>query len=141
VQEKIPAPRKARPSPLLKRWTFCIQRAGQQGGQWLIEQRPKRGRWAGMWQFPTIEAGKALPTSKTLTGKLPVGVSKPRLLGVIAHALTHRRYEFSAFQCEAVGAGTLLSDRPRRWIAAEQLVNYPLSRPQVKIAGMAGVIQ
>jgi A/G-specific adenine glycosylase len=59
VQERIPAPRKAKPTPLLRRWTFCVERPG---GEWLIEQRPSTGRWAGMWQFVTIEARAKRPS-------------------------------------------------------------------------------
>ena len=137
VQEKIPAPRKPKPTPLLKRWTFCIRR----GDEWLIEQRPSRGRWAGLWQFVTIDAGKSAPTSKSVAGKLPVQVSEPKRLGAVDHALTHRRYHFEAFTCEAAGSGPIVSDRPRRWVSREQLTNYPLPRPQLKIAGMVGIIE
>ena len=44
VQEEIPVRKKSKPTPLLKRWIFCIRR----GDRWLIEQRPAKGRWAGM---------------------------------------------------------------------------------------------
>ena len=93
-----------------------------------------------MWQFITLEAGKSKPTAKSLAGKLPLAVSEPQALGVIAHALTHRRYEFITFRCEAASSGPILSDRPRRWVTAEQLANYPLPRPHVKLAEMLAII-
>ena len=42
VQEAIPLRKATKPTPLLKRWIFCIRR----GDRWLIEQRPAKGRWA-----------------------------------------------------------------------------------------------
>jgi A/G-specific adenine glycosylase len=143
AQEQVPPPRKARPAPLLKRWTFCIRH----GERWLIEQRPSRGRWAGMWQFITIEpapgggGGDLKLHRSTLDDHLPLPVSRPRPLGLVRHALTHRRYEFSVYACRAAAeAGDephcRLSDRPRRWVALSELSRYPLPRPHLKIAQM-----
>lgn len=134
IAEKIPAPRKAKVSPLSKRWTFCIRR----GNQWLIEQRPSRGRWAGLWQFVTIEAAKSSPSAKSVAGKLPVGILALKRIGVVTHALTHRRYQFDVFVCDAVGDAPMISDRPRHWVAADMLGNYPLPRPHLKIVAMLG---
>ena len=132
VQEKIPAAKKSKPSPLLKRWTICIRR----GDEWLIEQRPSRGRWAGLWQFVTIEAAKATPNVKTLSGRLPVGIGELKSLGVITHTLTHRRYHFDVYSCLAANAEAVDSERPRRWVALGELSRYPLPRPHLKIAAM-----
>lgn len=57
VQDRIPAPRKSKQPPLLHRDVLCVRSRCSDGGEegWLIEQRPSRGRWAGMWQFVTIE--------------------------------------------------------------------------------------
>jgi A/G-specific adenine glycosylase len=136
VQEQVPPPRKAKVTPLLKRWTFCIRH----GERWLIEQRPSRGRWAGMWQFITIEpaAGRREGLDRSTLDRLPVPVSPPRVLGAIRHALTHRRYEFSVYACRAAedGPDGPLSDRPRRWVALSELSRYPLPRPHLKIAQM-----
>ena len=135
VQDKIPAPRKAKPTPLLKRWTFCIQH----DQKWLIEQRPMRGRWAGLWQFVTIEAGKSSATAKSVAGRLPMAVCDLQPLGTITHALTHRRYRFEVFRSKASDAVLPLSDHPRRWVALDEMANYPLPRPHLKIVEMLSV--
>ena len=138
VQEKIPAPRKARETPLLRRVTFCIRR----GDQWLIEQRPDKGRWAGMWQFMTVapEPEQDTPTPQDpdrFTPGLPLRVRRLRYLGAVAHGLTHRRYHFDVFACAAVGRGTIEpSPKPRTWTTLEGLSRYPLPRPHLKIADM-----
>ena len=132
VQERIPAPRKAKETPLLRRTTFCIRR----GDQWLIEQRPAKGRWAGMWQFVTVvpEDGEA---AESLRAKLPVFARDLRKIGIVTHGLTHRRYHFDVFTCEASqNVEPTDEPRPRRWTTLEGLSQYPLPRPHVKIAGM-----
>jgi A/G-specific adenine glycosylase len=117
VQESIPLRKKARPTPLLKRWTWCIRH----GDRWLIEQRPAKGRWAGMWQFVTRESDDA--------GLLPVRIGSPQKLGVIRHTLTHRRYEYRAALCDAVDA-----NGDGNWVTLKELDRYPMPRPHVKLA-------
>ena len=93
MQEKIPAPRAAKQTPLVLRRTYCIRR----GDRWLIEQRPPTGRWAGMWQFITIpvvsESGRS--------AALPLSTTPPKVIATLSHALTHRRYQFEVFICDA----------------------------------------
>lgn len=135
VQERIPAPRKAKVTPLLRRVTFCVRR----GNQWLIEQRPPNGRWAGMWQFITRPAPGEADTTP-LPARLPVPVAHVRPLGTVTHGLTHRRYEFAVFTCEAIASATRgaeLSDScPRAWSTLTGLSAYPLPRPHVRVAEM-----
>ncbi|MEO6434429.1 MAG: A/G-specific adenine glycosylase [Tepidisphaeraceae bacterium] len=117
VQERIPAPKKAKPTPLLKRDVLCIRR----GEKWLIEQRPATGRWARMWQFVTVERAKSVPAGS-------------KSIGVVTHALTHRRYHFRVLSCRgpAPENGPLL----RKWLTLGELDHFPLPRPHVKIAAM-----
>ena len=150
VQETIPPPKARKPTPLHRRWTFCIRRRGpgdtaaantgaatriSPADEWLIEQRPAKGRWAGMWQFISIEAGDGIPTSRQVASLLPMKVRAIQPLGTISHALTHRRYIFDAFRCEAVVTDAAFAVEPlRRWVSLTQLDAFPLSRPQVRIA-------
>ena len=80
IQEKVPAPRRAKPTPLLRRRTFCIQN----GKRWLIEQRPEKGRWAGMWQFITVDAQAGGRTPDCANA----GPGPMTRLGTVTHALT-----------------------------------------------------
>jgi A/G-specific adenine glycosylase len=129
LQESIPPPRKSRETPIHSRWTFCIHHRDR----WLIEQRPPKGRWAGLWQFPTIEAiGKG--TDLKLIGRhLGIATGAAKQIGEVSHALTHRRYMFTAF---IAAAKTMQASSGRKWIGLEELDQYPLSRPQLKIAEM-----
>jgi A/G-specific adenine glycosylase len=136
VAGQVPAPRKANPTPLLYRHVFCIRRHGR----WLIEQRPSRGRWAGLWQFVTVQApdGDAGPDP----GALPVPVGIPARIGLVTQALTHRRYHFSVYRCDALpGVKTRAlhnkasnGEMVRAWVTLQDLNEYPLPRPHLKVA-------
>ena len=141
VQEQIPPPRKTKETPLLRRATFCIRR----GDRWLIEQRPAKGRWAGMWQFVTVapdeEDAPAKGLGKRLRGRLPVRTTAPRRLGVITHGLTHRRYEFDVFVCEASHNDERATPSvPRAWVSLEGITAYPLPRPHARIAELLAAL-
>jgi A/G-specific adenine glycosylase len=129
VQDKIPAPRKAAPTPLLRRATFCIRR----GDRYLIEQRPARGRWASMWQFITLPADEPAPP-EAMRKLLPVQTGPACALGVVTHGLTHRRYHFDVFACESGGDDEPGGAVPRVWTTIDRLSDYPLPRPHVKVA-------
>jgi A/G-specific adenine glycosylase len=127
VQDRIPLPKKAKPTPLHRRSVLCIK----DGDQYLIEQRPAKGRWAGLWQFITLDCG----SGPQLQGEVGFTISKPRRLGVIRHALTHRRYEFTAYQ-----AHLRESRQPGQiWVTLDELDTYPLSKPQLTIAKLLQV--
>jgi A/G-specific adenine glycosylase len=134
-QESIPLPKRRGPTPLEKRWTYCIEHEGR----WLIEQRPMKGRWAGLWQFVTLDAP---PPGKSGPLNLPIAALRP--LGTVQHALTHRRYEFIVQRArllvgQASSHFAIRNDwleacpTPRSWVTLEELDRYPLSRPQLRM--------
>jgi len=124
LQDQIPIPKKAAPTPILRRHTYCISH----DEHWLIEQRPATGRWASMWQFITIDPqAEVSPSVASL-------INNPKPLGKVRHALTHRRYEFEVFRCA-------IARRPKGtknslWTTLVDLDRYPLPRPHVLIAKM-----
>jgi len=134
VQNEIPAPRKRTERPQLSRSTYCVRH----GNRWLIEQRPTTGRWGGMWQFITIPADDAAPTSRMLSRHLGVPVGKPRRVGSVDHQLSHRQYHFDVYLCEARGRPGKrgLDSQGRRWVTLEELADYPKPRPHVTMAAM-----
>jgi hypothetical protein len=86
-----------------------------------------KGRWAGLWQFIT----------RPQNGRV-----RARELGTIAHGLTHMRYEFCVLLINVPKDETSRLARwidPQRataWVTLDELHNYPLSRPQLRIAQM-----
>jgi len=123
--EQIPPPRKRPPRPLHRRRVFAIEC----DGRYLIEQRPPKGRWAGLWQFITR------PWDERQPHQLGFKVGKPQLIWEVDHALTHRRYHFQVRHCHAKTGG---NDLPtgRAWVNLEEISRYPLSRPHLMIAQM-----
>jgi A/G-specific adenine glycosylase len=130
IQEKIPPPRKRVETPLEKRWTFCIRR----DGEYLIEQRPHKGRWAGMWQFLTRPGGHSPATAKTVRSLFSIRSSAPSHLGEVRHGLTHRRYEFSVYVAQTRDDGVPSLTNPYAWVSLDRLHEYPLPRPHLRIA-------
>lgn len=126
LQDRIPLPKKSKPTPLHRRYVLCIRH----GRKYLIEQRPPTGRWAGLWQFKTLESNGHPFSAAELQARLGFAISAPVKLGVVCHGLTHRRYEFDAYAADLRG-------EPRAnqiWVTLEQLDAYPLSKPQLSIA-------
>ncbi len=130
IQAEVPPLRKGKPTPLVRRWTFCIE----SDGRFLVEQRPVKGRWAGMWQFVTVEAGEGGPTAAVVGDRFGLTVTVPRPIGRVAHGLTHRRYEFDVFRC--VASGPLPVVAPRRWASVADLSALPLPKPHVRVVGL-----
>jgi A/G-specific adenine glycosylase len=128
LQQQIPLAKKAMPTPIIHRQTYCIRHKNR----WLIEQRPASGRWAGMWQFITIPSDPANGEASPLA--LPVKTSAPLPLTTLSHTLTHRRYRFTVFTCEASEIDKLPETPTRRWTRLDRLHEFPLPRPHVKIA-------
>ncbi len=130
LQDKVPPPRKRIETPLEKRWTFCIRR----GNEFLLEQRPETGRWAGMWQFLTRESGEAPVTAKTIRSLFSIRASAPSHLANLQHGLTHRRYDFSVYLAETRDGRSHSLTTPHVWVSLDRLHEYPLPRPHLKIA-------
>ncbi len=133
-QERIPAPRKSKPTPLFHRRTFCLSRMHRGQRLWLLEQRPARGRWAGLWQFITVESDDSTISPSTAAAAVGIDVVSLRRIAIIEHALTHRRYRFQVFVGDAKDkVGTRAANPHRRWLRLEELEHYPLPRPHVRI--------
>ena len=130
IEQDIPPAKKVIRRPMEQRWVFCIEH----NGRWLIEQRPAKGRWAGMWQFVTVPAGKGQPTPDHVEQVAGTPVAELERMGLVTHTLTHRRYRFTVWQCRA-------HDRPAMktataWTTLDGLAKYPLPKPHVVIASM-----
>jgi len=127
TQDRIPAPRKAKPTPLVTRNALCIRHLERSRERFLLEQRPVKGRWAGLWQFIT----------RPQNGRI-----RARDLGTIAHGLTHMRYEFRVLLVNVPNddvsrlARWIDPQRATAWVKLDELHNYPMSRPQLRIAQM-----
>jgi A/G-specific adenine glycosylase len=134
IAERIPPPKQRPPSPLLRRVVLVVADDATPP-RWLLEQRPARGRWAGLWQFPTVDAD----TPAAAAASLGLAVTGLRSLGEVAHTLTHRRYAFAVYAARLAAAAPIPPGPagPRVWVAPAALGDYPLSRPQLLAADLA----
>ncbi len=99
-------------------------------GQVLLQQRPAKGVWAGLWSLPLFEDEAALQAA-ALGLELGVGQGL-ETLPRIQHALTHfdwtlhtQRAELSCRPPEAQFQG--------QWVARERLADYALPAPLKKM--------
>jgi A/G-specific adenine glycosylase len=127
VQDKIPEPKPAKATPVLRRWVVCVRRGE---GAYLIEQRPADGRWAGLWQFVTVEADATAPSAETLSAAVGLPLRNLRPLMTVRHGLTHRQYVFDAFTAEV---GDVPVSPPRVWTTLAAMDAVPFSKPQLAI--------
>ncbi len=130
VQERLPLKVSRKATPRERRWTICVCH----DDAWLIEQRPAKGRWAGLWQFTTLPAGTGKPDGETVQAEWGLQTEKLVHLGVIEHALTHRRYRFDVYRCQVRRRGKASGSVVRKWVKLAELDRYPLPRPHLRIA-------
>jgi hypothetical protein len=88
-----------------------------------------------MWQFVTLEANGVPPSTADVRKHLGLTTADPpRPVGVVRHALTHRRYEFDVYVCSAPAAADAAPGPiARTWVTLAQLDAYPLPRPHLKV--------
>ena len=134
-QESIPT---RSPAPEIQR----IQEAAivaRRGSEVLLVQRPQRGRWAGLWEFPhgPLTDGEAAETAaarllRELTGlQARIG---PELL-TIRHGVTRYHITLTCFEAElAAGAFQSAFYVEGRWLSLADLAAYPVSSPQRRLA-------
>jgi A/G-specific adenine glycosylase len=110
------------------------------GGKWLVQQRPGRGLWAKMWQFPTAElaadvaGGEAAKPQQWAVEALGLEVATPTLLGHFEQVTTHRLVRVEVAVAEVVGG------RKRagvgQWRRLDRLDDLPLARPHQRVRQM-----
>ncbi len=98
----------------------------EQRGQVLLQQRPDKGVWAGLWSLPMFEDEASL-----LQQAGPLALAEPAVLPRIEHALTHfdwvlhtRRLELPDEQAVPLTG---------QWVAREALPAYALPAPLKKL--------
>jgi A/G-specific adenine glycosylase len=97
---ELPPPRKKKILPLRKATWYVFRR----NGQVLLERRPGRGLWGGLWTFPEAPLTRA---------------GKPRPLPVFEHGFTHFRLRVRPVLFELKNSRTGDDAKGRLWIDVE----------------------
>ncbi|MCS7047269.1 MAG: A/G-specific adenine glycosylase, partial [Gemmataceae bacterium] len=104
----------------------------------LLVQRPQQGRWGGLWELPR----RAIAPNETVEAAACLLLEELGLRAVLQHEVATIRYGVTRFRV----ALTCLEARHRggrfrsglyrrgRWVRPAELVNFPLSRPQRRLA-------
>src|SRR5262249_13324898 len=111
----------------------------RRGQRVLLVQRPERGRWAGLWEFPhaPVEDGQshegaAASLVPRLTGlRAKIG----RELVTLRHCVTHHRITLVCFEGH-YQTGRFRSTFYQRghWVRPAELPAFPLSAPHRRVA-------
>jgi A/G-specific adenine glycosylase len=129
AQDSIPQPRRAVARSPVHHHAVIVRR----NGAVLMEQRPDRGLWAGLWQPPVVEAAARLDELTVRVG-LGVPVHELRLRGAVQFDTTHRRIEFQVFIARAGRVGAL---NGRRWVPLARLGELPISTAHRRVLDVA----
>ena len=135
VQDQLPlrGGRNGKSTPVI-RVTCCVVCRRQ---HLLMRQRPTKGLWAGLWEFPEID-GK--PTSNGRMTNHPSILLEPgcvplrgpsRHTGLVEHQLSHRRYVFDMWLVEA--PRTWKSPTGFQWISLHDTDSLAISTAHRKV--------
>jgi A/G-specific adenine glycosylase len=108
--DELPA-RKAKKALPQRRSTWYVFRLN---GQVLLERRPGKGIWGGLWTFPETPLYRS---------------GKPRRLPTIEHGFTHFRLRVQPLLCELRGKAARAEPPGRLWIDVDQAVNAAVPAP------------
>ena len=79
----LPAPRPRKRLPQRAATVLLLER----GGEFLLEQRPPLGVWAGLWSFPETESGADV--AAYVAARFDATIEEPMALAPLRHAFTH----------------------------------------------------
>jgi len=129
--DELPAPRPARTVPhRAVQLLLC-----EHDGRMLLERRPARGVWAGLWSLPEAPVGVA--PRAAARKRAGVAVLKSAALPSLTHAFTHFTLTMHPRRI-AVAARSPACDG-ERWVGRKQALDLALPAPIRRlIAGLAG---
>ena len=139
-QEEIPVKAPKAERPRLRKLYAVIE----QGGKWLVAQRPREGLFGGLWEFPGVEGAaegsEPIPALETgVAGETGWPIRVKKALTAFEHHLTHRVFQVRPFLCEPVSK---VNPKPVgrgayekfKWVKPEDLETLGISAITKRIA-------
>lgn len=134
LQEKIPAPRTPPPIVTTREVAVVVRR----GARVLLAQRPRTGRWAGLWEFPhgPVEDGEtgAAAAVRQLALLTDLRATAGAELLTLKHSVTRFRVTMTCIRMR-YRSGRFRSDffQQGRWLKPVELLDYPVAAPQRRL--------
>ena len=120
--DELPSPRKRKATPMRQAaWALLLHR-----GDVLLERRPAKGLWGGLWVPPTIDAG----LDREACGKaFGCHVAGRTLLPAFTHGFTHFTLEIQPIRFEVRSRTPDAEGDARMWMSLEEAVNAAVPAP------------
>jgi A/G-specific adenine glycosylase len=115
-----PRPRKALPRRTAT-WLVLLYR-----GSVLLEKRPPRGLWGGLWTLPEPAQADVAAYCRQALG---CEVDRPRKLEPIEHGFTHFRLKITPLLCEVRRAAKGAEAGGRMWVDLEEAAGAAIPTP------------
>jgi len=123
-QHEIPAPR----TRMARRTRAVVMLLAQRGdGSVLLERRPERGVWGGLWcppQFPSVEAAQLYAATR-----LHSAVVEPQSRAIVRHAFTHFELEITPLLARCEAWAGVMDEPPTLWYNPAQPERLGLPAP------------
>jgi A/G-specific adenine glycosylase len=135
IQHELPVKKKAKPPapvPMVVGWI-------RNHGRVLLERRPEEGLLAGMWGLPSLEREGVEDPVGMLTNRLSslgIRIVSETLLGEVEHVFSHRRWQVTVIEGEAISTESSLSDA-FRWVKEDELEGYAFPKVYHKAMQLA----
>jgi len=105
---ELPAPRKRKTVPTrTATWLVLLHQ-----GQVLLERRPPKGIWGGLWAFPEPMGAPA----RFCRAELGCAIAPPRKLPPMQHGFTHFKLQIQPLRCEVKKADPRAGTGARMWL-------------------------
>lgn len=124
---RLPVPRRRAPRRLRRSHMLIVLREGRV----LLERRPPRGIWGGLWvppEFPEAEAAEAWAGSRFLSSAAAM-----KRLPVLRHAFTHFDLDIEPWVLEIGGAARETAEEGARWQELTALNAVGLPAPVARL--------
>ncbi|HEX5611319.1 MAG TPA: A/G-specific adenine glycosylase [Burkholderiales bacterium] len=105
-------------------WMVLVHR-----GRVLLERRPPRGIWGGLWTFPEADSGKVAGDA----GRLGCSVAKQTRLAPFEHGFTHLRLCVQPILCQVTDKPSTVGKRGWRWFRLDTAQSAALPAPARKL--------
>lgn len=112
----------------------------------LMQKRPAGDIWAGLWEFPCVEAGNLLTIDEMLDeANKKLGISVAKQLHVyekdFRHLLTHREIHARFFIYKPTAANAVSVNGISEFISVKSMISLPVSRLIEGFIKKSGLIQ